>query len=247
MTVSTYIRKRLYNTPNILISKYNSVIHQKFIGDGNMKKTMFILLCLTIISLAIASVSAIDNETMTDDSIQTIDQQHISVDTNGTNENDLNDISVQVDNNTTINVENTTNVINVTDNAKKTVENNGSLNIPGPRPNQGHLDLRGPKIEFTPMEKDILKFAEVFKKNIAWSNYHCMKYVLENTQKSHYTWKQVALIIARAHNIAIFHSPNWCNTGKGWYKTNLTVDEVYLELMDNAWFFVKTIKNCPKE
>ena len=68
-----------------------------------MKKTIFVLFFLTIVSIGIASVSASDNGTMTDASIQTIDQQHISVDTNETNENHLNDNSVQEDNNTITN------------------------------------------------------------------------------------------------------------------------------------------------
>lgn len=38
-----------------------------------MKKTIFVLFFLTIVSIGIASVSASDNGTMTDASIQTID------------------------------------------------------------------------------------------------------------------------------------------------------------------------------
>ena len=218
-----------------------------------MKKTIFILLCLTIISMGIASVSASDNGTMTDASIQTIDQQHISVDNNMTNENYLNYISVQVDNNTTSNSENSAiNVDNVTVDDFKPVEKTAELNITGPKKDGGlkingpKLPSNGPKIEFTKMEKDIFHFAKIFKENLDWTPYGCMYYFLKNTDSTHYTWKQVALIIARAHNIAVDHSPHWWNSGKGWYKTNLTSDEVYYELMQNAWFFKKTM-DCPTE
>ncbi|WP_405298030.1 hypothetical protein [Methanobrevibacter sp.] len=96
------------------------------------------------------------------------------------------------------------------------------------------------------MEKDIFRFAKVFHENLDWTHYGFMYYVLENTKGSHYTWKQVALIIARAHNIAIDHSSDWYKSGEGWYKTNLTSDEVYYELMKNKWFFEKTM-DCPTE
>lgn len=211
-----------------------------------MKKIIFILFFLTIISIGIASVSASDNGTMTDASIQTIDQQHISVDTNETNENYLNDISVQADNNTITNNENSTiNVKNVTADDAKTVEKTAKLNITGPKKgndikiNGPKLPSNGPKIELTKMEKDIFRFAKVFQENIDWTHYGFIYYVLKNTEGSHYTWKQVALIIARAHNIAIDHSPDLYKSGEGWYKTSLTSDEVYYEIMKNKWFFEK--------
>lgn len=96
------------------------------------------------------------------------------------------------------------------------------------------------------MEKDIFRFTKVFRENIDWTHYGFMYYVLKNTDCTHYTWKQVALIIARAHNIAIDHSPDWYKSGKGWSKTNLTDDEVYYEIMKHAWFF-KKIMYCPTE
>lgn len=189
--------------------------------------------------MGIASVSASDNRTMTDASIQTIDQQHISVDTNETNENYLNDISVQEDNNTITNNENSAiNVDNVTVADAKTAEKTAELNITGPKKGSGlkingpKLPSNGPKIEFTKMEKDIFRFAKVFRENIDWTPHGCLYYVLKNTQGSHYTWKEVTLIIARAHNIAVDHSPDWCKSGKGWSKTNLTSDEVYNELLN---------------
>ena len=162
---------------------------------------------------------------MTDASIQTIDQQHISVDTNETNENYLNDISVQADNNTITNNENSTiNVSNVTVDDAKPVKKTAELNITGPKKgndlkiNGPKLPSNGPKIEFTKMEKDIFRFAKVFRENIDWTHYGFMYYVLKNTDCTHYTWKQVALIIARAHNIAIDHSPDWYKSGEGGIK-----------------------------
>ncbi|WP_405298031.1 hypothetical protein [Methanobrevibacter sp.] len=86
---------------------------------------------------------------------QTIDQQHISVDTNQTNENYLNDVSVQADNNTLTNNENSTiNVKNVTADDAKTVEKTAKLNITGPKKGND-IKINRSKITFQRSENRI--------------------------------------------------------------------------------------------
>ena len=125
-----------------------------------MKKIILSLLCLLIISLGVACAAASDNTTVTHDSIQTIDQQHIPVDTNMTVEKDINNNNAnttdndvaQTVNNNTVNV--IDNAVIVDNNAIKVADNTAGvqptkiptkLDIKGPK-NPTKLDIKGPKI-----------------------------------------------------------------------------------------------------
>ncbi|MBQ6099684.1 MAG: hypothetical protein IJL02_07465 [Methanobrevibacter sp.] len=113
-----------------------------------MKKIILSLLCLLIISLGVACVAASDNTTVTHDSIQTIDQQHIPVDTNMTAENNINNkIANTTDNDVAQTVNNDTiNVIDnavTADNAVKVADNTANAQ---PTKNPTKLDIKGPKI-----------------------------------------------------------------------------------------------------
>ncbi|WP_298499793.1 hypothetical protein [uncultured Methanobrevibacter sp.] len=123
-----------------------------------MKRIILSLLCLLIISLGVACAAASDNTTVTHDSIQTIDQQHIPVDKNMTVENNINnkianttdnDVVQAVNNDTihvidnAVTVDNTVKVADNTANAQPT--KNPKLDIKGPK-TPAKLDIKGPKI-----------------------------------------------------------------------------------------------------
>lgn len=102
-----------------------------------MKKIFLSLMCLLIISMGVCCASASDNTTMAHDSIQTIDQQNVPVDSSMNVENDLNN-NVTVDNV----------AVKIADNITKVQPTNKTsiLDIQGPKNNNTIIDIQGPKI-----------------------------------------------------------------------------------------------------
>ena len=111
-----------------------------------MKKIILAILCLFIISMGLACVAASDNSTMTADSIQNTDQQHITVADNMTVENDLNDTSANVID-TDISDINSDSVKTTNDTQNNTNSTSDyKLNIVGPKlPDTKDLNITGPK------------------------------------------------------------------------------------------------------
>lgn len=72
----TFEKIYIWSLIEFVVSEYP--ISLKKIWRLNMKKIILSLLCLLIISLGVACAAASDNTTVTHDSIQTIDQQHIT-------------------------------------------------------------------------------------------------------------------------------------------------------------------------
>ena len=98
-----------------------------------MNKIFIVLLGLLIITMGVACVAASDNATLNNDSIQTIDQQHIQVDDNESIGSGLNDD------------------VNVVGNSTADTNNNSTsgpkLDIKGPK-SPSKLDIKGPKLPF---------------------------------------------------------------------------------------------------
>lgn len=124
--------------------------------------------------------------------------------------------------------------------AKKPVQND-QLNISGPNLNSTGLPIHGPKlpsknpkIELTQMEKDTFHYAKIFLNNPEWTIYDCLNHVFKNSGRQHYSWEQIAIIVARAHNIAFDKcSDPW----KFKCDSYVTVNQVYNEIMDQSLHF----------
>lgn len=97
---------------------------------------------------------------------------------------------------------------NDTNNKTTTNSTKPKLDIKGPKINNTPLNIKGPKgpinIEPSQKTKDIFRIAKYFEEN-SWINLrHSVIDAYELTAGSHYTLWEIAEIAARAHNIA-FH------------------------------------------
>lgn len=200
-----------------------------------MNKIILSLLCLFIVSMGVACVAASDNTTMTHDSIQTIDQQQIPVDTNMTVENNIDnetvkviDDAVTVDNDTVKVVDNTANAQQTNSSAKP------HLDIKGPKLNKTPLKIKGPKgpIKLKPLtehERTVYHYFTIFIKHPEWDLHRCAEEVFRTYHRCNY-WKETSKIIAEAHNQALFQYH-----GKDMViKKNLNGDEVYNFVTEGA-------------
>lgn len=219
--------------------------------------------------MGVACVAASDNTTMTHDSIQTIDQQHIPVDTNITAENGINnDAANTADNGTTKAIDDAATVDNginndaantadngtvkvvddavtvdndavkVVDNTANAQQTNSSakphLDIKGPKLNKTPLNIKGPKgpITIKPMteyERTVYHYFTIFIKHPEWDLHRCAEEVFHTYKRCNY-WKETSKIIAEAHNQALFQY-----NGKDMaIKKNLNGDEVYNYVTDGA-------------
>ena len=223
-----------------------------------MNKIILSLLCLLIVSMGVACVAASDNTTMTHDSIQTIDQQHIPVDTNMTVENCIDnnaantadngtakaiDDAVTVDNDAVKVVDNTVTVDNdvakVVDNTANAQQTNSSakphLDIKGPKIiKNNNLNIKGPKgpIKLKPMteyERNVYHYFTIFIKHPEWDLHRCAEEVFRTYHRCNY-WKETSKIIAEAHNQALFQYRG----NDMVIKKNLNGDEVYHYVTDGA-------------
>ncbi|WP_406535296.1 hypothetical protein [Methanobrevibacter sp.] len=209
-----------------------------------MNKIILSLLCLLIVSMGVACVAASDNTTMTHDSIQTIDQQHIPVDTNITVENGINnDAANTADNGTVkaiddaVTVDNDT--VKVADNTANAQQTNNStqphLDIKGPKIiKNNNLNIKGPKgpIKLKPMteyERTVYHYFTIFIKHPEWDLHRCAEEVFRTYNRCNY-WKETSKIIAEAHNQALFQYRG----NDMVIKKNLNGDEVYQYVTEGA-------------
>ena len=131
---------------------------------------------------------------------------------------------------------NTTTKTNDTNN--KTTTNSSTqphLDIKGPKINNTPLNIKGPKgpinIEPSKKTKDIFRIAKHFKEN-SWINLrHSLIDVCELTEGTPYTWWEIAEITARAHNIALHKHPDYC-----WGYGEITVNQAYQLIQKNLWW-----------
>lgn len=201
-----------------------------------MNKILLTLLCLTIVSIGIACVSAADNATMAHDFIQAHDSQNINIDANLTVEKDVADNGT-ADADTTPH-DDAMPADNVTGNHTATGNNTPKLDIKGPKNDSG-LKLKCPKGNPTLDQKgkDIFHCAKVFSVYQFWDLDGCLKYAFDNLyKKNHYSWKDIATIVAKAHNTA------YCKKSKyhyDYYTINkeLTPDEVYNHILSKSYLY----------
>ena len=221
MQVSTYIRKTLYMGFNKEKSRCEK--HHKNFGEEKMNKIIFSLLCLLIITMGVACVAASDNTTINHDSLQTIDQQHIPVDSNMTVDSSMTvKNNMTVENNTHNDVSNTTQyrIIhydkktgNVTGNDTNVQSTNQTpkLNIKGPKVTK--LNIKGPKGPIGPLEpsehtKLAYRYAKIYKEHPEWNITQRIRCFYVNEVGSNlykYSFEDTVAIILRAHNIACKH------------------------------------------
>ena len=197
-----------------------------------MNKIIFSLLCLLIITMGVACVAASDNTTINHDSLQTIDQQHIPVDSNMTvDSNMIVNNNKTVENSTHNNVSNTTKyrIIyydkktgNVTGNDTNVQSTNKTVNatnetpkldIKGPKFNDTKLNIKGPKGPIGPLEpsehtKLAYHYAKIYKEHPEWNITQRIRCFYVNEVGSNlykYSFEDTVAIILRAHNIACKH------------------------------------------
>ena len=192
-----------------------------------MNKIIFSLLCLLIITIGVACVAASDNTTINHDSLQTIDQQHIPVDSNMTVENTVNN---EISNTTTVEnsinneISNTTKytIIHADNDTVKVAGNDTNvqptnktpkLDIRGPKVNDTKLDIKGPKGPVGPMEpskhtKLAYHYAKIYSQHPEWNITQRIRCFYVNEVGSNlykYSFEDTVTIILRAHNIACKH------------------------------------------
>lgn len=171
-----------------------------------MKKILFLLLCLFIVSISVSAAFASSdvNAIADNDSIQISHNPvgDISIQDNMTSPGNVDpDVAIAAEpcSNQTISsndlVENTTN------------NNTPKLNITGPKINGSNLNISGPKItgkgpviSLSQKDKDTYHFAKVFMEHPNWDLYDCIDYVRHN---SDYNWRDTCAIVTNAHNIAL--------------------------------------------
>lgn len=122
------------------------------------------------------------------------------------------------------------------DNHTSTVNSTTKLDIKGPKNDSG-LKLKAPKgnPDLSKKKKEIFHCAKVYSQMPFWNMFGCIKYVFQNYyEKDHYSWMDIATIVAKAHNIAYSKTSRYT-----YYDINkeLTPQEVYNYMMEESYFF----------
>lgn len=223
-----------------------------------MNKNILISICLLLISMVgVGCVSAADtNATDINDMGQmTVDQQVAPNDGVSQQANSNAFVVVpkevtdrehsfenhQIKNDTKeVTVVNSTqnNTINNTNKNNNTDANKPKLDIKGPKINSTPLNIKGPKgpinIEPSQKTKDIFRIAKYFEEN-SWINLrHSVIDAYELTAGSHYTLWEIAEIAARAHNIALHKHPDYC-----WGYGEVTVSQAFEIIKHETWYYFK--------
>ena len=178
-----------------------------------MNKIIFSLLCLLIITMGVACVAASDNTTINHDYLQTIDQQHIPVDSNMTVENSIHNEVSNTTNNTIIPIDNDTVKAAGNDTNVQPTNKTPKLDIKGPKFNDTKLNIKGPKGPVGPLEpsehtKLAFHYAKIYSQHPEWNITQRIRCFYVNEVGSNlykYSFEDTVTIILRAHNIACKH------------------------------------------